>query len=94
VKGRKRHIVTHTEGSLLAVQVHVAGIQDNQGAVPLLKAVGLAFPTLRYIFADRVYRGPKLLSAIEDLLKGSGRGQWQKQEISFELTAPGVNIAA
>jgi putative transposase len=69
VKGRKRHIVTDTEGSLLAVQVHAANIQDNHGAVPLLKAVGRAFPTLRHLFADRVYRGPKLLNAIAELGK-------------------------
>jgi putative transposase len=69
VKGRKRHIVTDTEGSLLAVQVHAANIQDNHGAVPLLKAVGRAFPALRHLFADRVYRGPKLLNAIAELGK-------------------------
>ena len=66
VKGRKRHIVTDTGGSLLAVQVHAANIQDNHGAVPLLKYIGLAFPKLRHIFADRVYRGNKLLNAIAE----------------------------
>ena len=69
VKGRKRHIVTDTDGFLLAVQVHAANIQDNHGAVPLLKAVGRAFPTLRHLFADRVYRGPKLLNAIAEFGK-------------------------
>ena len=70
LKGRKRHIVTDTSGSLLAVQVHAANIQDNHGAVPLLRIIGRMFPKLRYIFADRVYRGPKLLDAVADL------GQW------------------
>jgi putative transposase len=70
IKGRKRHIVTDTEGSLLAVQVHPANLQDNHGAVPLLRIIGRLFPGLRHIFADRVYRGPKLLNAIADL------GQW------------------
>jgi putative transposase len=69
IKGRKRHIVTDTEGSLLAVQVHAANIQDNHGAVPLLRIVGRMFPKLRHLFADRVYRGPKLLDAIADLGK-------------------------
>jgi putative transposase len=69
VKGRKRHIVTDTEGSLLAVLVHSANIQDNHGAVPLLRALGRRFRKLRYIFADRVYRGPKLLDALADLGK-------------------------
>lgn len=69
VKGRKRHIVTDTGGSLLAVQVHPANIQDNHGAVPLLKQIGLLFPKLRHIFADRVYRGRKLLDAIAEFGK-------------------------
>jgi putative transposase len=70
MNGRKRHLVTDTEGSLLVVQVHPADIQDNHGAVPLLKAARRAFARLRHIFADRVYRGPKLLNAISDV------GRW------------------
>lgn len=69
VKGRKRHIVTDTGGSLLAVQVHAANIQDNHGAVPLLKHIGRIFPKLRHVFADRVYRGNKLLDAIAEFGK-------------------------
>jgi putative transposase len=67
INGRKRHIVTDTEGCLLAVLVHPANVQDNHGAVPLLRIIGRMFPKLRHIFADRVYRGPKLLDAIADL---------------------------
>lgn len=66
VKGRKRHIVTDTEGSLLALLVHTANVQDNHGAVPLLKSVRRSFPKLHHIFADRVYRGERLLNAIAD----------------------------
>jgi putative transposase len=69
VKGRKRHIVTDTDGSLLAAQVHAANIQDVHGAVPLLKHIGLMFPKLRYIFADRVYRGKQLPEAIAEFGK-------------------------
>jgi putative transposase len=70
MKGRKRHLVTDTEGWLLALQVHPADIQDNHGAVPLLKAARRAFSRLRHLFADRVYRGPKLLNAISEV------GRW------------------
>jgi putative transposase len=70
VKGRKRHIVTDTQGFLLAVLVHAANIQDNHGAVPLLKSLRRAFPKLRHIFADRVYRGDKLRNAIAEF------GRW------------------
>src|SRR5438067_2670202 len=49
VKGRKRHIVTDTEGFLLAVRVHEANIQDPHGAVPLLRSLRRTFPKLRHI---------------------------------------------
>src|ERR1700680_1448564 len=64
IKGRKRHIVTDTEGSLLGVLVQPANLQDVHGAIPLLRIIGRIFPNLRHIFADRVYRGPMLLKAI------------------------------
>jgi putative transposase len=70
LNGRKRHVVTDTTGLLLALLVHAANIQDNHGAVPLLTALGHKFPKLRHIFADRVYRGPKLLNALAEL------GRW------------------
>lgn len=63
--GRKRHIVTNTCGALLDVQVHPANIQDNHGAAPLLNALGADFPKLRHVYADRVYRGERLLAAVE-----------------------------
>jgi len=64
VRGRKRHMVTDTQGFLLAVLVHAANIQDNHGAVPLLGSLRESFPKLRHIFADRVYRGEQLRNAI------------------------------
>src|SRR5260370_20732669 len=70
VKGRKRHMVTDTQGFLLALLVHAANIQDNHGAVPLLAALRRAFPKLRHIFAARVYRGDKLRNAIAEF------GRW------------------
>jgi putative transposase len=65
IKGRKRHIVTDTEGFVLMGQVHRADIQDSHGAVDVLRALAEACP-LRHILADRVYRGPKLLGALAD----------------------------
>lgn len=76
VKGRKRHIVTDTNGRLLVLQVQPANIQDNHGAVPVLQSLGAAFPTLRHIFADRVYRGPKLLTALAET------GPWTLQIVT------------
>jgi putative transposase len=64
VHGRKRHIVTDTNGLLLAAHVHPANVQDVHGAVPLLKHLRERFPRLRHVFADRVYRGKQLLEAL------------------------------
>jgi transposase len=64
VHGRKRHIVTDTNGLLLAVHVHPANVQDVHGAVPLLKRLRAKFPKLRHVFADRVYRGGQLVKAL------------------------------
>jgi putative transposase len=66
IKGRKRHIVTDTNGFVLAVQVHPANIQDPHGAVPLLHELRRRFPELGHIFADRIYRGAQLQNAIAD----------------------------
>ena len=66
IKGRKRHIVTDTQGFLLAVQVHPANIQDPHGAVPLLRSLRQTFPDLTHLFADRIYRGTQLQQAVAD----------------------------
>lgn len=65
IKGRKRHIVTDSEGFVLIAQVHRADIQDSHGAVGVLHALA-DFCPVRHILADRVYRGPKLLAALTD----------------------------
>ena len=80
INGRKRHIVTDTEGWLLALLVHTADIQDNHGAVPVLRSLGRRFPKLRHIFADRVYRGQKLLDALADL------GKWTIEIVTRKQT--------
>jgi putative transposase len=69
VKGRKRHMVTDTQGFPLAVLLHPANIQDNHGAVPLLGSLRQSFPKLQHIFADRVYRGAKLRDAVAEFGK-------------------------
>lgn len=64
IQGRKRHIVTDTQGFVLAVFVHPASLQDCHGAVPLLTTTRRAWPALSHVYADRVYRGPQLLTAL------------------------------
>jgi putative transposase len=54
IKGRKRHLLGDTMGLVLMVVVHVANIQDRDGARLLLaKAKGL-FPRLQRIWAESV----------------------------------------
>jgi putative transposase len=81
VKGRKRHAVTDTGGRLLLAQIQTGDTQDNHGAAPVLRALGQRFAKLRHVFADRVYRGPKLLDAIADT------GKWTIEIITRSQSA-------
>jgi len=65
IKGRKRHLLVDTMGLVLLVVVHVANIQDRDGARLLLaKAKGL-FPRLQRIWADGGYAG-KLIGWVQE----------------------------
>jgi putative transposase len=56
VKGRKRHVLVDTQGLLLTVTVHPAGIMDRDG-VPLLlrEPIPARFPRLRHVWLDAAY---------------------------------------
>jgi len=63
-KGRKRHILTDTEGNLVHAVIHTADIQDRDGA-PLVLAESVSrFPWRRHVFADAGYAGNKLKDAL------------------------------
>lgn len=57
IKGRKRHILVDTMGLLLKVVVHVASIQDRDGAKQLLEKIAQRMPRLKLIWADGGYAG-------------------------------------
>jgi putative transposase len=57
LKGRKRHILVDTIGLLLIVVVHVANIQDRDGAKIVLEQVIGRFSRLQLIWADAGYSG-------------------------------------
>lgn len=57
VSGRKRHLLVDTLGLILAVVVHSAGIQDRDGAKPVLERIKGRFPRLKKILADGIYNG-------------------------------------
>lgn len=66
-KGRKRHIVTDTDGNLLGLVTHTADIQDRDGAPDVLAQALETYPSLAHIFADGGYAGEKLRDALADL---------------------------
>lgn len=84
--GRKRHIVTDTNGLLLAVHVHPANVQDVHGAVPLLERLRERFPRLQHVFADRVYRGKQLINAL------SHCGRWTIEIVERPLGVKGFQL--
>jgi putative transposase len=67
-RGRKRHVVVDVLGLLLVVSVHSAGIQDRDGAKPVLEALLSQFPELELIWADGGYAG-KLVEWVTTKLK-------------------------
>ncbi len=67
VKGRKRHILTDTEGNVLGAMTHTADIQDRDGAPNLVADTKESFPSLAHLFADGGYAGQKLEAALQDM---------------------------
>jgi len=63
IKGRKRHALVDTDGRALLLAPHQAGIQDRDGAVPLLKVSRRFFPFIERVFADSAYAGDKVANA-------------------------------
>jgi transposase len=86
VKGRKRHILTDTNGLLVAATVHPADVQDRDGAVPLLASVRRPFPWLRHVFADGGYAGVKLQTALAAL------GAWTLEIVKRSDAARGFQL--
>ena len=60
VKGRKRQLAVDVEGSPLAIQIHEASVQDRDSAPPLILELLAKSPTVKKLFADGGYAGPKL----------------------------------
>ena len=86
IKGRKRHIVTDTQGNLVGLVVHEAGIQDRDGAPCVLASIRSRYPWLRHIFADGGYAGDKLRKALKRI------GEWTVEIIKRSDTAQGFEV--
>jgi transposase len=67
VNGRKRHIAVATIGLLLTILVTAAGVQDRDGARPLLWNLRKAFPKVKLAWADGGYAGKLVIWAKDKL---------------------------
>jgi len=83
VKGRKRHIVTDTDGLLVGAVIHEANLQDRDGAPLVLAAIRHSFPWLRHIFADGAFAGSQLQTALDKI------GRWTVEVVKRSDTAKG-----
>ena len=86
ITGRKRHIITDTEGHLVGLTVHTADIQDRDGAVGVITSVRQLYPWLRHLFADGGYAGEKLTNALANL------GSWTIEIIKRSDAAKGFEV--
>jgi len=85
-KGRKRHIVTDTQGFLVGAVVHAADVQDRDSATRVLKSIRYSYPWLRHIFADGGYAGKKLKTVLVKI------GKWKLQIVRRTDKAKGFEI--
>jgi transposase len=85
IKGRKRHIVTDTQGHLLHITVHAANIHDTVSGCKVFEEALAKYPTLEGVCADAGYR-KTLEEHVRNVLK-------KTVEISARIT-PGWAILA
>jgi len=68
IKGKKRHVLVDTLGLVLQALVHPANLQDRDGGILLLSALGERWPLLEKLFADGAYQGPVFRKALAKVL--------------------------
>jgi transposase len=86
INGRKRHILTDTEGFPVGAVVHPADVQDRDGAPEVLAAIRHSFPWLRHVFADGAYAGDKLATALDKI------GTWTIEIVKRSDRAKGFEL--
>ncbi len=86
INGRKRHIITDSQGLLVGAVIHAANIQDRDGAPDVLRSIRSSFPWLRHVFADGGYAGAKLKAALAKI------GRWTIQVVKRSDTAKGFEV--
>lgn len=101
IKGRKRHILTDTLGTLLAVVVHSAGIQDRDGADDVMSRAKVKYSTLTKLYVDGGYAGKcavRLARAFDlsvEVVKrnaSKGGGVWQGPQLPLFPVLPAFQV--
>ena len=69
VTGRKRHIVVDTMGLILAIVIHSAAVQDQDGARSVLSQLKEKYRRLKVVFADSAYKRQGLPNWLQDNYK-------------------------
>jgi len=86
VKGRKPHILTDTNGVLVAAVVDPADTQDRAGVPLVLTSARYLYPWLRHVFADGAYSGAKLDAALDKI------GRWTIEIVKRSDAAAGFVV--
>jgi transposase len=73
IKWRKRHIAVDTQGDVLTVVVHSAGVQDRVGARTVLTRLFCRFDSIVKVFVDGGYTGTLI--------------EWARQMFGYEMEA-------
>jgi putative transposase len=73
IKGRKRHLLVDTQGTLLKNTVQPADLHDRAGAELLLEGLQHLFPAIELMWADTAYRGLK---------------DWLRRALGWRLSIP------
>ena len=84
--GRKRRIVTDTQGFMVGAVIHAADVQDRDGAPVVLAMIGHRCPWLRHVFADGGYAGEKLRAALARM------GEWTIRIVKRSDQAKGFAV--
>ncbi len=84
--GRKRHIVTDTQGFMVGAVIHAADVQDRDGAPGVRAMIRHRYPWLRHVFADGGYAGKKLKAALGRM------GKWTIQIVKRSDKAKGFEV--
>ena len=71
---------------MLAAHVHLANLQDRDGALPLLKEARRLFPFIVRLFADGGYQGPATAAAVHAL------GAWRLEIVKRPDQAKGFVV--